>query len=374
MWVEKIPSGKYRYCERYFIEETGKTVKLSVVIDSKSNQAKKTAKELLDEKYQDKLNTIHSPTAGLKFEDISKQWLEIKQGEWKDSTYTNTKYKITAINRSIGDILIDELKTYHINSYLADEVKDKTYRTVVNYKSLITQVLEFASDNQLIEMLPYQQMIKVPKVNMKKQKQEWKYLEREELEQIYQFLSNHKRFEYLNMAKIQVATGMRFNEMIALDYVEDIDYKKQTITISKNYDVLNNIITTTKTDTTRAIAVPSEVLEVIREQIAITQRKIIKHNFDRSNRFLFINRTGKPVNIRDANRVYNNIPIEDKKISTHIFRHTFITLMAESGVDKNLIAKHVGHSSTKMIDQVYSHFTDTMDEKLRNFILQNKII
>lgn len=78
MWVEKIPSGKYRYCERYFIEETGKEVKLSVVLNSKSNQAKKTAKEALDEKYQNKLNAIHSPTAGLKFEDISKQWLEIK--------------------------------------------------------------------------------------------------------------------------------------------------------------------------------------------------------------------------------------------------------------------------------------------------------
>ena len=263
------------------------------------------------------------------------------------------------------------MKTYHINSYLAKEVKTKTYRTVANYKSLITQVLEFASDNQLIEMLPYQQMIKVPKINMKKQKQEWKYLEREELKQVYKFLSDHKRFEYLNMAKIQVATGMRFNEMMALDYVEDIDYKEQTITISKNYDVLNNLITTTKTDNTRIITVPSEVLEVIRQQIAITQRKVIKHNFDRNNHFLFINRNGKPVNIRDANRVYGKIPIEDKKISTHIFRHTFITLMAESGVDKNLIAKHVGHSSTKMIDQVYSHFTDTMDKKLRNFILQN---
>lgn len=74
------------------------------------------------------------------------------------------------------------------------------------------------------------------------------------------------------------------------------------------------------------------------------------------------------------NLKYISTNIEGKKISTHIFRHTFITRMVENKVDKELIAKHVGHSSTKMIDEVYGHFTSKMDSELKSVIQTYKII
>ncbi|MBG9983408.1 hypothetical protein HYO62_00745 [Aerococcaceae bacterium DSM 111022] len=48
--------------------------------------------------------------------------------------------------------------------------------------------------------------------------------------------------------------------------------------------------------------------------------------------------------------------------------------MVENKVDKELIAKHVGHSSTKMIDEVYGHFTSKMDSELKSVIQTYKII
>lgn len=48
--------------------------------------------------------------------------------------------------------------------------------------------------------------------------------------------------------------------------------------------------------------------------------------------------------------------------------------MVEAKVDRELIARHVGHSSTKMIDKVYGHFTNKMGEELHQAIMNNKII
>ena len=162
--------------------------------------------------------------------------------------------------------------------------------------------------------------------------------------------------------------------MMALDYEEDIDLINKQIHIHKNYDHKNNlVISSTKTGKSRTIYITNECVELIKQQIQLQKLKIIKHNLNRNIRFLFLNRTGKPVNLRDMNRELKKVGLGDKKISTHIFRHTFITYMVEAGVDKFLIANHVGNS-VRMIDRVYSHFTNSMDQQLQVEIDQHKII
>lgn len=47
MWVEDLPNGKYKYCERYRDNKTGKVKKISVTLDKNTPQAKKHATKLL---------------------------------------------------------------------------------------------------------------------------------------------------------------------------------------------------------------------------------------------------------------------------------------------------------------------------------------
>lgn len=58
----------------------------------------------------------------------------------------------------------------------------------------------------------------------------------------------------------------------------------------------------------------------------------------------------------------------DKTLTTHIFRHTFITRAVENHIDAKLIAEQVGHSGTELIDRVYSHFSDKMTKDLEQAI------
>jgi integrase/recombinase XerD len=48
----------------------------------------------------------------------------------------------------------------------------------------------------------------------------------------------------------------------------------------------------------------------------------------------------------------------EKRVYTHLMRHSFITNCLRDGMSPILVAKVVGHSSLRMIERIYSHMTD----------------
>jgi integrase len=56
-----------------------------------------------------------------------------------------------------------------------------------------------------------------------------------------------------------------------------------------------------------------------------------------------------------------------KRVHTHLLRHSFITNALRAGMNPLILAKIAGHSSLRMIDQVYSHLntTDTYEAMIR---------
>lgn len=55
-----------------------------------------------------------------------------------------------------------------------------------------------------------------------------------------------------------------------------------------------------------------------------------------------------------------------RKISPHGFRHTHVTLMIEIGVDPVNTAKRLGHTSSQMTINTYSHSTTKGEDKSIN--------
>ncbi len=56
-----------------------------------------------------------------------------------------------------------------------------------------------------------------------------------------------------------------------------------------------------------------------------------------------------------------------KRVYAHLLRHSFITNALRAGMNPLILARIAGHSSLRMIDQVYSHLntTDTYEAMLR---------
>lgn len=55
-----------------------------------------------------------------------------------------------------------------------------------------------------------------------------------------------------------------------------------------------------------------------------------------------------------------------KPLSSHIFRHTHISKLAEIGTPIYVIQDRVGHGSSKITQDIYLHVTKKMKEKLQS--------
>ena len=58
----------------------------------------------------------------------------------------------------------------------------------------------------------------------------------------------------------------------------------------------------------------------------------------------------------------------NRKISTHIFRHTHISKLAEIGVPLHVIQRRVGHASEKITREIYLHITNKMKSDTKDLL------
>ncbi|MGT2928280.1 tyrosine-type recombinase/integrase [Streptococcus danieliae] len=54
----------------------------------------------------------------------------------------------------------------------------------------------------------------------------------------------------------------------------------------------------------------------------------------------------------------------NKRITSHFFRHSHISLLVELGTPIPLIMDRVGHSDSKVTIEIYSHVTKSMSDDL----------
>ncbi|WP_394993566.1 tyrosine-type recombinase/integrase [Streptococcus alactolyticus] len=84
--------------------------------------------------------------------------------------------------------------------------------------------------------------------------------------------------------------------------------------------------------------------------------------------FIFVTNTGNSVqssvfakSLQRANeRLQRSI---NKHISSHIFRHTMISMLAEYNIPLKAIMDRVGHSDSETTTKIYTHVTKNMKNK-----------
>ena len=367
MWMEELPNGKYKFFERYKDPYTEKLKKVSVTMEKKTPQARNQAILLLQEKINKKLEDKNKNVSDITFKELYDEFEENwKNGVRESTIYAANHVKNEIFNQIEGDYLVRNIDRRLLQKVIDQLIKDgrsRNYTSKIKFK--LNQIMKYALRMNYInsnEMLFVELPRKITTSDDLKKKRT-KYLDQKEFNLFIKTLQkealrDYRLNKYIRIAKVLFLTGMRYGELAALSYKEDIDFSKKTIHIRHTYDFRLKKRTAPKTaKSDRIITAPQKVLDIIKEQII----ENTKNGFDTDS--IFINTLGEPIT---SARVI--IPLKnhgkklgiDKNITTHMFRHSHISLLAELGIPLTAIMDRVGHSDSKTTLEIYSHVTQKM--------------
>lgn len=162
--------------------------------------------------------------------------------------------------------------------------------------------------------------------------------------------SKKEKFHVYVLFRLLAYSGMRIGELLALK-VSDIDFDTSQIsitkTISRTADSRFELHKPKTTAGDRIISVDSDTINLVS---TLTKDK-------KREDFIFSFNGFRPYSYRTVTDWKNKITKKAKlkKISLHGFRHTYTSLLFESGANIKEIQEQLGHSRVEMTLNVYTH-------------------
>lgn len=364
MFFRELENGKYRYYEKYFDLEENKWKQVSITLTSKTRQAQKQARILLDEKIEKKRENIEKEKTEVRkitVKEAYEEYLKIRKSELKRSTFKSQKYTIIGEIRKLEDYLLMNVTSRIVQNILLELPCSAEHRK--NKKVLLNLFFKYCLNVGYISENPIDNVV-LPKrkKNLKKvRKKQNKYLTRAEVVQYLNFLEKEEKNQRVRLiVEFMYLTGLRFGEVLALT-LEDIDFGNKTLEVKHTLHTSGSkaeifLDSPKSLASYRVIGISDRVLEIIEEYLLI----------EKEGRFIFT-KNGNPFMIFSFNdflkRSFKRSGIqkeEDFVLTTHIFRHSHISLLAELEVPIKAIMERVGHTNEKMTLGVYTHVTEQM--------------
>ena len=375
MWIEKLENGKYKFFERYKDPYTEKWRRVSVTLDSGSSRAKKEAQKTLDEKIENVLQKL--TTSDRLFADVLEEWWTFYQKEVRRSSVRARKpaYKRLS-NNFAANVPIRNIDVAYIKRYIANS--DYTASQLNHIKVVLNGVFDYAQELRIITDNPARATT-LPKrvITLEKmQSVTEKYLELEELNLLLKELYKSTRtYRAGLLAEFMSLNGYRIGEAVA---IERHNYRKESRKLNI-HGTLDSIDRNAKKELTKTISsyrttnLTNREIEIIDEFIKLNELTTSTNPELSDTDYIFLNNHGKPIQrnafnitLQKANQRLDK-PI-NKPLSSHIFRHTLISMLAERNVPIKAIMARVGHKDSNTTMQIYTHVTKSMKSNIENIL------
>lgn len=381
-----LKNGKFQYRQRYadpLLSTPKKTVfkYACVTLNKDTKQAQNKAREILTQKIAKKLHGA-SLSSQITFGQIADDYKNTAKKRLAYTTYYSKSGSLNKIRALIGEnTLAANLSTQYFNRFFdnllyRDKHRDKplSNATVTSYKSIINQCYEEAVRHGLLSTNP----IRDVKINYRSEVQkrrneiEKKYFEESELTVIFDDIRKVNRPDIADILEFQVKTGMRIGEASALQVKNIVKHgdnyyarvtgdlyqvrkpKPGTKAVRKSKGAKN------ATSNRDVLLSPSA------QKIAI---RLIKNK--KANDYIFKNNRSpqgffKPTKLDLFLKGVKKRTKIDKIFTTHTFRHSYISILAQKGVPLQIIQQQTGHSNSRVISQIYLHITKKAQQDFAN--------
>lgn len=292
------------------------------------------------------LNDMHDLTLG-ELEEEFLIHIELHRTVSTHTSYVNALKKFKKINH----IRVRELEVYDVQKCIDDLVGTLSTTTSKIYLSIFSAMLKFAYVQYNIPLLNLNRLT-MPKhsKNSNSAQIALTSMEQQKVLNFYKENSN-KRLDYYIIVLVALKTGLRIGEIMGLTWM-DIDFKNTTISVNKQWKLLNSksknygFAELKSNNSYRIVPISPDTRKELSHIKSISpinsyQRIISKVNTNHTTSCLD----------RHLRRHFG--------VTAHTLRHTYATNLISHGIDFKTAAHLLGHDIEQTM-KTYSHVTDDM--------------
>lgn len=366
MWTQAHKSGKVNFVERYKNPYTNEWKKVSVLVEKDNARTRKYAQQYLDNKIAKILNNLES--SEMMFTDLFDDWWNFYKQEIKKSSISSLKGNVKEIRSWFGiNVKVSNIDPKYVQSYLdnLDCSKSKKER----HKTLLNLAFDYAVRLDIIKDNPSRRA-RLPR--QKKTLEDWKkvekkYLEEDEIRPLLKELYRRpSTYRTALLSEFMSLNGCRIGEAISIR-PENYDFDTKVLELHGTYDhsdgYKNGEKTTPKTNASyRETIMTKREIEIIKEIEFMNELEKNTNERFQDMGYVFTTKNGIPTQINSFNLALKKAnerldePI-NKNLTSHIFRHTLVSRLAENKVPLKAIMDRVGHADSKTTIQIYTHVT-----------------
>lgn len=244
-----------------------------------------------------------------------------------------------------------------VQSYLADLNSMFAASTVKRKIASLRAFANHLEDNGELTSNPFYYF----RLNIRESQQLPKVIKSTEIRKLFETLYRYSGDLTIQRARNQailellIATGIRVSELCQLN-ISDLSFDDRTLKV------------TGKGSKERIIQLENQnTLASLTTYIEFIQKNSMDSNGENA---LFLNRFGKRISDRCVRYMIDDLAKEaglNRKITPHMFRHTFASILLENDIDIRFIQQLLGHSSIRTTER----YTHVASSKLRSILILN---
>ncbi len=374
MWTEPTKTGKVKFVEQFKNPLTLKYTRVSITMDKETNTTRKIAQQTLNKRIEEKLRHLEDGQIkeGVTFGELIEEFDNYYQQTVKPSTFASWKrLKACILKNFDSNILVSKITNKYLTNTLEAMIYQRGYNNayVSQIKSKINQLMRHAYRHDYTAA-PIGQLEINWKRNNSAKSIEDKYLDDDEVKQVLEAVRAINPV-HADVLMWQYLTGMRIGEVLALQvknvFLENGKwFVKIDCTLEYSYKRKSEftISNTPKTQSSnRTILLPDKAVKIYRQYSLNKQPDDVLFSIEtKTGAFLH------PLSMDNQLKKIQKALDLPKPLSTHIFRHTHASKLAELGVPIELISKRLGHKDSAITRQIYLHVTKKTAERYSGLI------
>lgn len=327
----KRADGRYRvkYKDKYFYGETISEAQ------SKRDEYRKQLESGLNMK---RLNI----TVG----QYAVEWLPVYKSNVEEKTYDDYAKQLNVLIQYLGDMRIADVKPSDAKRVFGHYL-NYSDSTIKRARMLFVAVFESAIADELRHTNPFKAKTAAPHKGTSGTHRAIT----EEERQLMLVVEHRMR----PAAMCMLYAGLRRGEVLALDMDQDVDLKRDELTVSRSVRFYGNqpiMENHAKTESgLRTVPIFSQLHRELQNCSGLIARSVKSGGMMSETAF----RRGWDSYLLALSKAAG----KKIEIRPHDLRHSYCTMLRDAGVDLKLAIKWMGHADEKMILKIYDHITES---------------